>query len=29
MKTMDDIQLLEAIENYLAGAMSASEVAEF
>lgn len=26
---MDDIQLLEAIENYLAGNMSASEVAQF
>jgi serine protease Do len=29
MKTMDDIQLLEAIERYLAGEMSASEVAQF
>ncbi|MEY4279135.1 MAG: hypothetical protein RL377_1139 [Bacteroidota bacterium] len=29
MKTMDDIQLLETIENYLAGEMSASEVMEF
>ena len=26
---MDDIQLLETIENYLAGNMSASELAQF
>ena len=29
MKTMDDIQLLEAIERYLAGEMSASEATQF
>ncbi len=29
MTTMDDIQLLEAIEKYLAGEMSASEAAQF
>ena len=29
MRNMDDIQLLETIENYLAGNMSASELAQF